>query len=206
MTARHPSDATLAAAANGTLPELHIGVIALHVQQCPLCQAALRACEAIGGALLETLDPAPLATTVLARTLTAIDADAAPKEPPNAAPPSLISAMAGGNWRWLAPGIHLKTLIARDATGTRLDLIRVAPGTALPAHDHTGPELSYVIQGAFADETGEYRIGDVAEGEPGLDHAPVALPGEHCICLIATTGRLRARSRIARAMQSMLDI
>ena len=37
----------------------------------------------------------------------------------------------------VAPGIAMMNLLPRDATDSRLDLIRVAPGTALLTHGHT---------------------------------------------------------------------
>ena len=117
-----------------------------------------------------------------------------------------LVALAVGRWWWLGPGIRLMPLHRRDATGTRLDLIRVAPGMALPGHGHTGPEMACILQGAYADETGEFAVHDIAEGDAALDHRPVASPGADCICLIATTGRLRGHTRLARLVQPLMGI
>ena len=118
-----------------------------------------------------------------------------------------MADFATGRWIWLGPGIRLMPLIPRGADDTRLDLIRVAPGIALPAHGHTGDEIACVLQGAFGDETGTYAAGDCAEGDPSLDHEPKALDvGEQCVCLIATTGRLRAHGWFARMIQPLFGI
>src|SRR5262249_11917928 len=117
--------------------------------------------------------------------------------------PTLEDLMLG-RWRWLGPGIRRMPLTSRDASGTRLDLIRISPGIAVPSHGHNGFESICVLQGGFADETGEYHEGDVAEGDMQLAHAPLALPGGDCICLIATTGRLQAHGWFARLLQPLV--
>ncbi|MGA3398332.1 MAG: cupin domain-containing protein, partial [Acetobacteraceae bacterium] len=126
---------------------------------------------------------------------------------PHALPfPTTLEALATGRWWWLGPGIRLMPLARRDASGTRLDLIRVAPGMALPGHGHTGQEMACILQGGYADETGDYNAFDIAEGDPALEHTPVASPGPECICLIATTGRLRAHTWLARLVQPLVGV
>jgi len=47
----------------------------------------------------------------------------------------------------------------------------------------------------------------MAEGDEDLDHEPVAIDaGEDCVCLIATTGRLRARSWLARLVSPLVGV
>ena len=68
-------------------------------------------------------------------------------------------------------------------------------------------EATFVlVHGAFADASGEYGPGDVAEGDVGLEHQPRALGRQACVCLAATTGRLRARSVIVRMLQPVFGI
>jgi putative transcriptional regulator len=187
MIRHHPSEATLIAQAAGHLPALHARVLAVHLSACPHCRGEFHRLEEVGGALLAALPPAPLQSDALARTLARLDQQApldqravAPQPAPTTAPgaaPVTLEALAVGRWWWLGPGIRLMPLSRRDASGTRLDLIRVAPGVALPAHGHTGPETACILQGAYADETGEYSAYDIAEGDAALDHTPVASPG-----------------------------
>ena len=105
---------------------------------------------------------------------------------------------------WLGRGI--RPLARRGASGTRLDLLRVAPGTALPAHGHSGPKRTCILQGGYADVTRNHAAGDVAEGDATLEHTPVGSPGPDCICLIATTGRLRAHTWLARLVQPLIGV
>ncbi|MBV8536625.1 MAG: cupin domain-containing protein [Alphaproteobacteria bacterium] len=208
MIRHHPSDTTLVGHAAGTLLPLHAQVLGLHLAQCPACRRAIGVGEELGGALLEAEPPVAMANDALARATARLDA--MPVEPPRVAAravsPGLDAWMRGRRWRPVGLGIKLMPLVPRDATGTRLDLIRVSPGVALPRHEHTGPEIACILEGGFADATGEYHVGDIAEGDVGLDHQPRALAGEECVCLIATTGYLRARSRLVRLLQPVFGI
>jgi len=208
MIRHHPSEATLLAQAAGHLPALHARVLAVHLSACPHCRDELHRLEELGGALLAALPPAPLQPDALAHTLTRLDDEvvAPPPEAATTTAPVTLEALAVGRWWWLGPGIRLMPLSPRDASGTRLDLIRVAPGVALPGHGHTGPEMACILQGAYADETGAYSAYDIAEGDAALDHTPVAAPGADCICLIATTGRLRGHTWLARLVQPLIGV
>jgi putative transcriptional regulator len=209
MIRHHPSDAILVAHASGTLPVLHQEVVKLHLAQCTSCRAHLRLGHELGGMLLDDEQPVALSDDALARAMARLDAAGSEAPPIAASAPTLTPLemlTQGRHWRRIGYGMKLMPLVARDATGTRLDLIRVAPGIALPEHDHTGPELTCVLVGGFADESGEYHAGDLEEGDVGLNHQPRALADEECICLIATTGYLRAKSLIARLLHPVFGI
>jgi len=204
MIRHHPAEASLIACAAGTMPLAHARVIAAHAARCPACAAGLRAAEAAGGALLDALPPAPMAPDALARVLARLDT-AAP-EPAPAAPAFDLAALASGRWRRVAPGIAIMNLLPRDATDSRLDLIRVAPGRALLTHGHTGTETTCVLSGAFADGTGTFAAGDCVEADAALDHTPRALAGEDCVCLIATTHHLRPHGWLGRLVRPLLGM
>lgn len=204
MIRHHPAEASLIACAAGTIPMAHARVIGVHTARCPVCAAGLRAAEAAGGALLDALPPAPMAPDALARALARLDTAAPEPAPP--APAFDLAALASGRWRRVAPGIAIMNLLPRDATDSRLDLIRVAPGRALLTHGHTGPETTCVLSGAFADGTGTFAAGDCVEADAALDHTPRALPGEDCVCLIATTHHLRPHGWLGRLVRPLLGM
>jgi len=204
MIRHHPAEASLIACAAGTMPMAHARVIAVHAARCPACASGLRAAEAAGGALLDALPPAPMAPDALARTLARLDATSVEAAP--AAPAFDVAALASGRWRRVAPGIAMMNLLARDATDSRLDLIRVAPGRALLTHGHTGPETTCVLSGAFADGSGTFAAGDCVEADAALDHTPRALAGEDCVCLIATTHHLRPHGWLGRLVRPLLGM
>ncbi len=203
MMRYHPSDETLLACAAGTLPDPHARVVAAHLGFCPDCARAVRRAEAVGGALLADLPPSPLAADAFARTVARLDRPASP-EP--AAAPATLAGLATGRWRWTGPGIAMMPLVRRDTSDSRLDLIRVAPGTALLEHAHSGRESTCVLQGAFSDGTGEYHVGDFMEADAAVAHRPAALPGEPCICLIATSGHLQPRGLLGWLVRPLLGM
>jgi putative transcriptional regulator len=204
MIRRHPSDATLLAHAAGNLPEPHRIVVRTHLALCPTCASAAHLAVELGGTLLDALPPAAMDPTALERTLSRLDLRDTPAPPRRV--PTTVAELATGRWWWLAPGLRMMPLRRRDRDDARLDLLRVAPGVRLPSHGHTGCELTVVLRGGFSDSTGAYHEGDLAEGDPALDHQPQALPGPACIALIATSGRLRAHDRLARLIQPLLGL
>jgi putative transcriptional regulator len=204
MIRHHASDATIMEYAAGRLPVPHARVLAVHLSACGYCRNEVQRLEEVGGALLETLPPEALLPEALVRTL--VQLGEAPVAPEPLFVPVTLQALAVGRWWWLGPGIRLMPLQRRDASDTRLDLIRVAPGVALPAHGHTGLETACILQGAYSDGTGEYAAYDLAESDDELDHAPVATLGGDCICLIATTGRLRGHTWLSRLVQPLIGV
>lgn len=204
MIRHHPAEAVLLACAAGMLPVPQARVVAAHAALCPDCAAALREAEAVGGALLETLPAAELAPDALRRILARLDA--APVEADLPSVPVTLTALATGRWRWTGPGVAMMPLIPRDASDSRLDLIRVAPGTALLEHGHTDNEMTCVLQGSFQDGINRYGPGDFVAADSGIAHQPTALPGEACICLIATSGRLRARGLMGWLLRPLLGM
>jgi putative transcriptional regulator len=72
-----------------------------------------------------------------------------------------------------------------------LRLVKLVAGRRLPAHGHGGSELTLVLDGAFADETGEYFRGDIQDIDDQTEHRPAADRKLGCICLIANDRGLR---------------
>jgi len=211
MTAitHHISDSLLRAHAGGNLPHPFAVVVAAHVSLCDDCRARLEAEEMLAGALLDRLPGAALAAGARDRALAALD-----RPPPPAAPfrasgifPAPVMAALRGNppaWRALGGGIRQQILSA-GAEGS-LRLLYIPPGRAVPEHGHRGLELTLVLQGSFADSEGRFLRGDVESAAEGLDHQPVADPGEPCICLAATDAALRFRALIPRLLQPIFRI
>jgi putative transcriptional regulator len=205
MIRRHPSETTLLTYVSGSLAPLHARVVAAHLTVCSRCADDMTLLEALGGALLQGLPPTGMASGALERAAARLD-DAPPAEPARPYALTTIDGIATGRWSWCGPGVHMMPLAARDTSDTRLDLIRVAPGTALLAHGHSDFETTMVLQGAFDDGIDHYHTGDFSEVDGGLDHRPRALAGENCICLIATSGHLRARGLLGRLMRPLLGM
>lgn len=59
----------------------------------------------------------------------------------------------------------------------RVSLVRWAPNTRFPAHDHPGGEEIFVLTGALEDEEGRYAAGSWLRNPPDSQHAPFSLEG-----------------------------
>lgn len=61
-------------------------------------------------------------------------------------------------------------------------LVRYAPASAFPAHDHALGEEFFVLSGIFSDEHGDYPAGTYVRNPPQSRHSPRTAPG--CIILV----------------------
>lgn len=61
-------------------------------------------------------------------------------------------------------------------------LVRYAPESLFPAHEHGGGEEFLVLDGVFSDEHGDYPQGTYVRNPPGSRHAPRTAPG--CVILV----------------------
>jgi putative transcriptional regulator len=204
--AHHPSDALLLAYASGAADEAISLIIAVHMSYCSLCRSRSRKLEAIGGALLEDLAPAPLARDARESAMAKLDSAQLYERPARAASshdrtPAVLRPYIGGDlarvrWRHMGPRLSYAPLFRRGAVAARL--LRGVPGADSGLHSHQGLELTLVLQGGYTDMTGNYGPGDLQIMEGSMRHNPIADPGEDCINLAVTTGRLTFDSLIQR--------
>lgn len=208
----HLSDQLLMAYAAGQLPEAFNLVVATHVSLCDECRARAGSFDAVGGALLEEAEEIAMGEDALARALARIES------PPQALPkpkrasgvfPAPLADYVGGDlsavrWRRVGGGVKQAILpTGKDATAR---LLFIPAGTAVPDHGHRGMELTLVLQGAFADANDQFGRGDVEIADEEMEHTPVALAGQDCICLAATDAPLRFRGLLPRLAQPLLRI
>ena len=192
----HPDETTLLLFSTGRLGVAFRAAVAAHAAGCPRCGALLNQDEALGGALLADEPSAPLAAGALDAVLARLDEPA----PQSLDLPTLLARRA---WP-VAPGVrHVQLLADQDES---LHLFRVRSGSRLPRHDHAGPELTCVLEGAFEDSTGIYADGDAVPMRPGLVHEPAAIGDQDCVCLLAVVGRLRFVTPIPRLIHRFLGL
>lgn len=215
----HPSDDLLLAYAAGDLAEAWSLVIATHLALCPVCRQTVRDAESIGGALIDELTPETLAGDALEKTLArAAVAEAATVVAPAAAIdsgpvptlPQPLRDYAGGDvgdlsWRRLGRGAYHIPLV-KSGGGEIARLLKIPAGKPVPEHGHNGLELTMVLCGSFADDSGRFARGDVETADADLVHQPVAEPGEDCICLAVTDAPLHFRSPLVRLAQPLIGI
>ena len=208
-TTHHPSEETLAAFMDGTLDEGRRIVIAAHMELCASCRRLTQAIDALGGAQLEQLPASTLHAAALEGTLACLDAPLPTRRPAPLADhtglPMQLRALAPyqlGPWRWIGPGVHWRSVALPDETsGSRLFLLKAAPGTHLPHHAHEGTELTVILKGAFNHSGARFGVGDCDDADDTVEHLPVVGEEEECICLVAMHGRIRMLSLLGRLIQ-----
>ncbi len=207
----HPSDDALARLAAGTLEAGPTIVVRTHVEGCPRCAAALGRFEAVGGTLLDAMEPVAMHADAFAMVEARLDRPAAAGKATRSAralpangPIVLPAALDGldiGPWRWLAPGVRRSRVTIPGAPGADLVMYRIGPNRQLPHHGHAGAEYTQVLSGSFFDETGHYHPGDLVEADGDVDHQPRVGPEGECICLAAVEGRMLPHGFFGRMLR-----
>jgi putative transcriptional regulator len=199
----HPSGMTLAAFAAGPLDEGRALVVSTHLLTCPACRKAARSFEYARGVALQDSVPAPMAADALQRALREISFDAPVQggDRVAAAHADPLSAYPLGAWRRIGGKLQWRSVGVPAEQGTRVFMLKAAPGTNIPHHAHAGLEWTCVLQGAFRHQLGRYGAGDFDEADDTVDHQVVVEEGAECICLVALQGQIRLQSWMGRLVQ-----
>lgn len=215
MIKHHASDETLLRYASGSLEPGPHAVIAVHLGGCRVCRERLAEFEAVGGSVLDEIEPVAMEAEALGRLTARMDLgvaahDSAPaQQPPKRADlgirlPDALDGCGIGPWRWIGPGVRWSRVTVPGDDRTTVMLLKVAPGRRLPEHTHTGLEYTQVLSGWFSDSRGRYGPGDLDEADDEIQHKPVVDESGECICLAALEGRMRLRGPIGRLTQAFL--
>ena len=199
--AHHPSDLTLAAFAAGTLDEGRALVVSTHVAGCPTCRSAVRSFERLRGVALEDGEPrrwprthcnehyARFRPTLCRRPCMVLIV------PKLGAP---LSSYSIGPWRRLGGHVQWRSVEVPIEQGTRVFMLKAAPGTRIPHHEHTGVEWTCVLQGAFRHQLGRYEPGDFDEADDSVEHRVIVEDDVECVCLVALQGEVRLKGWFGR--------
>jgi quercetin dioxygenase-like cupin family protein len=71
---------------------------------------------------------------------------------------------------WRDVGAGLSVLDLSEINGRRLQMVRLIPGGRILAHQHAGPEITYVIRGSLVVDGIRLRAGDVLTAPAGTIH------------------------------------
>jgi len=201
----HPSDDILTAYAAGAMGAGFGLVVGAHVEQCPHCRARVSTFEALSGEALSALPNAELTEDSFARTLALLDAPAtttpaAPDRRP------LIARLPLLKKKWVAPGVWVAAVDTPHAPDDRVYVLRVGPGGLTARHSHDGAEFCTVLSGAYRDDLGLFQAGDFAAADDALEHQPILVGDEECVCLFATEGRLKAKGVLGKIAFAYADV
>jgi len=210
----HLDDATLLAFAAGTVGEAHGILVASHLAMCPSCRSALRKAEGLGGGILELQTEQAVSDVCRAATLASLDVSVAAK--PKVASKSdmpLALARALGDisiadiqWRKRAPGVSVFDVPLSKGAKTKLKLLKLGKGRAMPEHGHGGEELTLILKGSYHDKMGRFSPGDVADLDQDVEHQPIVDSDEDCICVIAFETQAIYKTILAKLAQPFVGI
>lgn len=89
-----------------------------------------------------------------------------------------------GKWKNVAPGVDVRKLSVDKNRGTVTVMVRMAPNAILPAHDHHGPEDSYVVAGSCRIGAVELGTGDFHHVDGTAHHGDVVATADGCTLLL----------------------
>jgi putative transcriptional regulator len=215
MIKHHLSETFIMAYAAGTLPEAYGLAAAVHISMCDDCRASAAAYEALGGIMVDEMHEVNVNTDSLQKTLNLITNpnDRALVHVRKVVSPSVLPAplhdyVGGGldNVKWRALGMGVRQCILKTKGRQTARLLYIPAGMKVPDHGHGGLELTVVLQGAFADSTGQFGVGDVEIADESLQHTPIADTAINCICLAVTDAPLQFKSILRRMLQPFFNI
>lgn len=171
-------------------------------------QRRMTSAETLSGALFEGESPAAMRPDAFLSALSRIDADDDAEGDdrhrcaamaagslieeilrlPRPVHQAALDAICHGGWAFAGPG--LRTLPIATGGRCHAEIIRIEPGWGAPRHSHQGAEFTLVLAGAFSDQRGSYKVGEIAVAGPDLTHSPVAEKGAICYALAVREGDL----------------
>jgi len=210
----HLDDSSILRYASGDFDEAFAIVVASHLAMCGECRKAVRAAEAMGGAVLDETGEVPLAADAFDRLSRLLDSEAETPAPsadtPGGDVPLPLSRLIGPSfakvpWRTIVPGMQ-RHRIDLASGGSSLYMLKIAPGRKMPEHGHGGTEMTLILEGSYTDVFGRFAAGDVADLDEHVEHQPVVDSDIDCICLVATESPTRFKGIVSRVLQPLIGI
>ena len=123
----HLSKKLLMAYSAGQLEEGFALAIATHISMCDQCRAELESLDAMGGAIIENLEPNEIGSDAFLKTLALIDQtpEQAPERPKQKSLPEPLADYVGCDlddidWRPIGMGVKQKILVNSEKVSARL--------------------------------------------------------------------------------------
>ena len=197
LPTHHPDEATLLDYATGAISEAFSLAIATHLALCPECRRNAEQFDALGGAALIQISAPQVEGDLLTRVMACLDnkepvrAETQPRQAkfgvPRPLSDLLVKPLDELPFKRLG-GVEVHLL--NTPAPYRAYVMRVAGGSALPRHGHSGDEMTLVLRGGYADGKTQFGEGDISIVGKTDRHAPRA-DAEGCVCLVVSAGALR---------------
>jgi putative transcriptional regulator len=216
MINHHPPFEMLFDYASGMLTEGIALAVATHAALCPACRPVVEQIEAVGGVLLEEIEPEPVSEDLLAAVLDKLDE---PEVRPTSASdvldeatreliPRPLQGYLGRSLRdlaWRSVGrMFQEVRLPVASKGVRVSLIRLGPGSLLPKHSHRGHEYTVVLAGGYKDAGKQFARGDFDVKETTGLHQPVADEDGECIGLVVLDAPVRLTGAVGHLVNPFL--
>lgn len=218
MITHHPSEDLLLDYAAGTLSEPVALAVAGHLSFCGRCRKDVARLEAVGGELLDTVEPAPLADGALGAVMARLG-DFEPVDAPAAAavdaetaavvPEPLLPYLGRGlaHLAWRKVGrMFEEARLPTTTEGLKATLMRLKPGAVMPSHTHRGNEYTLVLAGGYSDGGRYFGPGDFDARDPSHVHRPVVDDDEPCLCLVVLDAPLSLTGTLGRFVNPFLRV
>ncbi len=209
MIKHHPSDDILAQFAAGQLPVSVSVAVSIHVEMCTCCQEQVaKYTEQAANESLVVSDDERLLNSELDEMFEQITQDQSIDSIPvqNAQMlkwsnkeiimPSALRQLEFSDWSGL--GKVSRSRVKLDDKDNRSSLLHIDAGGQVPAHTHTGQELTVLLEGSFKDEMGEYHRGDFIWLTGEHEHQPISEKG--CLCYAVVTNPLHFTEGLSRLL------
>ncbi|HEX8707034.1 MAG TPA: cupin domain-containing protein [Pyrinomonadaceae bacterium] len=159
---------------------------------CEVCASELRDFEEVAAALALCTAQAPrpqLRGELLAR----LGAEPGPGVAAAASGQSYSQAMLAlrtneGEWQETSSGVFVKELFRDQAKGITTSLVKLTPGTVMPAHRHVGFEQCYVLEGDFHVAELAFGSGDFTYAPADSVHGPLYTNAGTVLLIVAAGG------------------
>lgn len=217
MIRHHPPFDLILDYATGLSGEGAALAIAVHASLCPTCRMQIADIEAVGGALLEEIEPEPVSEALLNAVMGRLDEEA---------PDEGRSPVVDAATRRLVPSPLLRYLgcslddlpwrsVGRMFQEFRLplanknikaSLMKLRPGSLMPRHTHRGHEITLVLAGGYRDGDEQYVRGDLSAKDAEDMHQPVVDNDGECLCLVVLDAPLKLTGTVGRLINPFLRI
>lgn len=206
-------DDLMAGYAAGTLPRPLFSMVEAHLSMSPANRRFVADLEVVSALELEGMAPAKIADReemLQAIFATGDDLAATPSASGDRAvsmiPPALSAlvpcAFEDIPWRGVFPGVREYKI--GDQEGCRLSMFWLNAGARVPAHTHSGSEVTLVLEGGYTDGFGHYVAGDLAYADGQVDHRPVADDDGDCIGFAITEAPLVLTGPLGRFFNPLM--
>lgn len=216
-------DEWVVAYASGNLSEAQATIVATHATYHPALKARIADAEALGGVMMEESEKISVADTMLDDIFARIDSGVDEASPDLGTSPE-VEPVPGTKtwpkplqqyvsekskklkWRYMGPGMRRMKLWTGE-NGECLWLFKAKGGIQMPEHDHTGQEITLVLEGSYRVGANQFKPGDLEIAANDIeDHRVMIDEGQDCICLVVTESPVKLKSMIGRAMQPFFGV